>query len=665
MAKSVESNVEFFFKEQLKSMGIKFYNDTENMNSSIKTALENYHSKSGGSGKNYPDIQVLIKTNNQRFIPVMIEAKGRSGDMVGFVKGSTTEIDMSSNAVQKYAVNGAVHYVKALFEGNACDEAIAVGINGWKLEDGNLKTEIEAYYISKKKHQVPMKIDKFEDLSFLKSSNQSSLIRRLDELNLTDDEIEHLKQLKEIELEERIHSIHQDIYEDEKLKAVLNTNEKLFVFCGLIMAGLSIDGVYDLTASDFKGNSKDKENDGKVVIERIEAFLDERKTPEHKKNLILNILKPVFFKRELWRSDTGESYIKVLFIKIKEQIIPCLTTDLHLDFTGKIFNKLSDWIHIENDKNNDVVFTPRYLTIFMAKLAHTDMNSFVLDSAMGSAGFLVSAMDLMIKDAKNKIKDQGELEAKIHMIKESQILGIEVLNNIYILAVLNMILMGDGSSNLINANSFEVDSEFPATVFLLNPPYSATDKGLNFVCRALNRMHSGYGCVLIQENAGAGQGGESAKEILKHNTLVASIRMPADLFRGKSSPQTAIYLFKVNQPHNPNDYVSFIDMSEDGYARGARRKSSQAVNLKDVDHAKARYQEVLDIVLGRKPRTNYYTEENGTVIKDIITLNGDDWTFNHHKKIDLTPSLDDFKKTVSDYLSWKVSLLVKNKANFQ
>ncbi|MDY6418967.1 MAG: N-6 DNA methylase, partial [Succinivibrio dextrinosolvens] len=184
-------------------------------------------------------------------------------------------------------------------------------------------------------------------------------------------------------------------------------------------------------------------------------------------------------------------------------------------------------------------------------------------------------------------------------------------------------------------------------------------------CRALNRMHSGYGCVLIQENAGAGQGGESAKEILKHNTLVASIRMPADLFRGKSSPQTAIYLFKVNQPHNPNDYVSFIDMSEDGYARGARRKSSQAVNLKDVDHAKARYQEVLDIVLGRKPRTNYYTEENGTVIKDIITLNGDDWTFNHHKKIDLTPSLDDFKKTVSDYLSWKVSLLVKNKANFQ
>ena len=53
---------------------------------------------------------------------------------------------------------------------------------------------------------------------------------------------------------------------------------------------------------------------------------------------------------------------------------------------------------IENDASNDVVLTPRYVTNLMVKLARTDMNSFVWDKAMGSAGFLVSALDIMIKD---------------------------------------------------------------------------------------------------------------------------------------------------------------------------------------------------------------------------------------------------------------------------
>ena len=56
----------------------------------------------------------------------------------------------------------------------------------------------------------------------------------------------------------------------------------------------------------------------------------------------------------------------------------------------------------------------------------------------------------------------------------------------------------------------------------------------------------GYGAVLIQENAGSGQGDVYAKRILEKNTLIASVHMPDDLFSGKSSVQTAIYLFQVN-----------------------------------------------------------------------------------------------------------------------
>lgn len=254
------------------------------------------------------------------------------------------------------------------------------------------------------------------------------------------------------------------------------------------------------------------------------------------------------------------------------------------------------------------------------------------------------------------------LADKIRKIKEEQLLGIEILGNIYILAVLNMILMGDGSSNIINGDSHEYSGNFPATVFLLNPPYSAPGKGFVFVEEALKAMTKGYACVLIQENSGSGQGLPYTERILKDNTLLASIHMPNDLFGGKASVQAGIYVFKVSRPHEVDDIVKFIDMSEDGYTRQNRKKSNSNVNLRDTDHARDRYAEVEAIILGKKPKTEYYTRENGLYIEDTITLKGDDWCFSQHKKIDTKPTEEDFKKTVAEYLSWKVGQIIKGEA---
>lgn len=108
-----------------------------------------------------------------------------------------------------------------------------------------------------------------------------------------------------------------------------------------------------------------------------------------------------------------------------------------------------------------------------------------------------------------------------------------------------------------------------------------------------------------------------------------------------------------------DDLVKFIDFSEDGYSRQNRKKSSQEVNLRDTDNAKTRYEEIEAIVLGKKPKTSYYTKENGLYIEDTISLEGNDWTYSQHKKFDITPTLEDFKKTVADYLAWKVSNFIK------
>lgn len=682
MAKSIEEKVEEIFKRQLDIYKINHFTKTESINSSIDDALKNSVSKSGGKGNNYPDIKVLIESSKMRRIPVMIEAKGKDGKLVKFTKSGEIELitkwassskdgaknphkagDDNYTTIQQYAVNGAVHYANAILDGKGYIEVIAIGVNGYLNADRSIHEELEAYYISEKNNRIPKKIGDYKDLSFLKKSNIDKLVDKLDKLILSKKELDELSKKVEATLEEKIKSIHQSLYDNEKFKSYLSTNEKLYLFTGLIMSGLSTEGVAPIEMSDFKGNDDKEDNDSTVITKRIRSFLKKKKCSDDKIKMIAGLLTPVIEKEALWKPENGESAIKELYRQVKDDIIPCLESNLHLDFTGKIFNSLNDWVSIENDQQNDVVLTPRYITSFMARLARTNKDSFVWDKAMGSAGFLVAAMDIMIKDAQEKIIDKDECYRKIRDIKEKQLLGIEILGNIYILAVLNMILMGDGSSNMINEDSFKYDGNFPATVFLLNPPYSAPGKGFNFVEKALNQMTKGYACILIQENAGGGNGLPYTKNILTNNTLLASIHMATNIFCGKSTVQTAIYVFRVARPHERDDMVTFIDFSNDGYARQSRKKSTQEVNLKDVDHANERYAEVEAIVLGKKPKTSHYTESNGLVIKDIISLNGDDWTYAQHKNVDTMPTEEDFKRTVADYLSWKVGTIIKSKGD--
>ena len=232
------------------------------------------------------------------------------------------------------------------------------------------------------------------------------------------------------------------------------------------------------------------------------------------------------------------------------------------------------------------------------------------------------------------------------------------------LAILNMILMGDGSSNILNKDSigdfngnygFEnTDTKFPATAFVLNPPYSASGNGMIFVERALSMMERGYAAIIIQNSAGAGKAIEYNKEILKHSTLLASIKMPVDIFIGKSSVQTNVYVFRVGEAHQNDDIVKFIDFSNDGYTRTNRKKASN--NLKDTDNAKGRYQELVDLVRFGKSKLNIFTERE--YYEGKIDINdGADW--NQTAPIDTKPTINDFKKTVSDYLSWELSTLLK------
>ncbi len=452
----------------------------------------------------------------------------------------------------------------------------------------------------------------------------------------------------------------------------ISVNYRVKLIVGMIMAGLGVkDKIAPLDIADLRSENADELNDGTRFVTHITAFLNSRNLPSEKIKTIIDELRPVFIGAKLWESQNSESRLKMVYANVLDDIMPFFSSKkYHLDFTGKLFNVLNAWVSIPDGAKNDVVLTPRYVTDLMARLAMVNKDSYVWDYAVGTAGFLISSMKLMLKDAEDKIKSADELETKKLKIKGEQLLGVELRSDIYVLAVLNMILMEDGSSNIIHKNSLtqfmgnyeqgkHKDEPFPANVFLLNPPYSAPGKGFIFVEKALSKMKNGRAAVLIQENAGSGNGLPYTKNILANNTLVASIHM-SDIFCGKAGVQTAIYVFETGTPHNENSIVKFIDFSNDGYTRQNKKKSSANVNLKNTNDAPGRYAELVDIVLNRKKKTQYFDD---FLIEDTISLNGDDWIYSQHKKIDTKPTEGDFRKTVADYLSWKVSTIIKNEDN--
>lgn len=381
--------------------------------------------------------------------------------------------------------------------------------------------------------------------------------------------------------------------------------------------------------------------------------------PEEKQQFVVNTLSNVLLQERINKPENGESQLRRIFFKIIDDLGIYYKIGLTTDFTGRLFNEMYSWLGFSQDSLNDVVLTPSYVGTLLVRLARVNKDSHVWDFATGSAGLLVAAMNEMLADAKRSIKSPEELVRKEADIKAKQLLGIEILPSVYMLAVLNMILMGDGSSNILNKDSLKEfdggDVQTPADAFILNPPYSAPGNGMVFVEKALSMMTRGYAAVIIQGSAGSGKAVDYNRRILTHSTLLASIKMPIDLFLGKASVQTYIYVFRVGEAHHSDDVVRFIDFTEDGYARSNRKKAS--VNLRDVDHAAERYAELVDVVRYGEKKLHYIRPEDffeGT----IDPTSGADW--NQSAPIDITPTLEDFKKTVSDYLAWEVSTLLKN-----
>ena len=288
---------------------------------------------------------------------------------------------------------------------------------------------------------------------------------------------------------------------------------------------------------------------------------------------------------------------------------------------------------LENKNIKGIVFTPDYVAAVMAKILLQFNPESVIDICAGYGSLL---------EAVSKINPNIKLY------------GIELEEELVNIADPNLnIKLGDSLSE-------HTYDEYDGAI--LNPPYTKNYNGLEFVKKALFLLRRGKICIVIVP-VNTARGHNTMKEILAGHRLLCSVKMPVDLFYPNASVATVIYLFQSYIPHDfNNDKVKFIDFSNDGYKRTKRKTAS----LKNTDNADARYELLPELVMGNTPAIhNEARKDEEIYIEGLATPECNNLIIDAHRKIDTTPTEEDFRRVVWDYMEWEVKqYLDEAKENF-
>jgi type I restriction-modification system DNA methylase subunit len=287
----------------------------------------------------------------------------------------------------------------------------------------------------------------------------------------------------------------------------------------------------------------------------------------------------------------------------------------------------------------------------MAELAEVNKDSIVYDNCTGTGGFLVSAMKIMIDDAKGD-------ETKIKEIKSKQLIGVEYSDKIFPLACSNMFIHQDGKTNIYLGSCLDNDIKAAVkvqhpTVGLLNPPYKSDKKNdpdeFEFILANLECLEQGGRCVAIvpmqEALATSGKVWEYKKKILKNHTLEAVFSMPDELFfNSKVGVVSCIMVFTAKRPHPADKEVYFGYYKDDGFVK---RKNKGRIDLFGRFEAEIKQSWI----------TSYRNHKDvpGLSVKEVVTAN-DEWCAESYMETDYSDlSVDDFKTVIKDYTLFSLS----------
>lgn len=317
------------------------------------------------------------------------------------------------------------------------------------------------------------------------------------------------------------------------------------------------------------------------------------------------------------------------------------------------------------DKNQ--AFTPDHICDFMSKAVGVNKNSRVLDPCCGSGAFLVRAMtDAM---------DDCDTEEEREHVKQNQIFGIEYEEGAFGLSSTNMLIHGDGNSNVIQDSMFNKGKwieENNINIVLMNPPYNATkkccdpkytriwesnqtkdpSKGLHFVEWVARHLPSTCKmAVLLPMQAAIGSSRDIKdfkKKMLDKYTLDAVFSLPSEIFYPGASAVACCMIFDLSQRHERTDKETFFGyFKEDNFIKRKGLGRVEQTNSSGDSLWVQTEKLWLDLYKNRK-------EVPGLSVMHKIGYE-DEWLAEAYMKTDFSVmSLQTFQQSINYYLSFLV-----------
>lgn len=601
-----EGFVRDHFKDDVLFTSIKW----EEQRSSIKRIQELLHGESKGKGKGNgcPEFILFFPTNSNYVIVVECKAMVKDHESV------------SRDDAVKYAVDGVLHYAKALSKEY---NVIAIAVSG--------QTEYELlvshFYWKKGSEEYTELADK-------------KLLGIDDYMQVFADQF-----------------FISDFYtRDIALKAsYLNEEFNNYTIpeynrCTMISAMLLA-----LIDDKFKENYSQEATSielGQSILSAINSVFDSETDMVRSKTVLMRefdklLNEPIFRdtkiknKREK-KDEKTLAVLKEFIVYLKKYVYPLIAhSNIGYDVLGRFYIEFIRYA--ASEQKSGLVLTPSHITELFCDLGELNVNDIVYDPCCGTGGFLVAAMQRMFKLAGN---DMGKREH----IRKLQICGCEFRSDIFTYACSSMRFRGDGKSNIYNGDCFHyaksiADNHKP-TVAFLNPPYDVGTAGqMRFVEHALSvldKKANGRVVAIVQMSCVTKNDKDlkavRASILAKHH-LKAVISMPDDLFY-PVGVVTCIMVFEANKP-NKGRKTWFGYFKDDGFEK---RK-----HLGRID-ARNRYAALRDKLL--------YAYRNNDVVPGLSARQEvgaeDEWCAEAYMETDYSTLCEnDFISTIKKYVAYR------------
>jgi len=262
-----------------------------------------------------------------------------------------------------------------------------------------------------------------------------------------------------------------------------------------------------------------------------------------------------------------------------------------------IFGRAYEYLLQQFGQNKEFAeyFTPRHIVDRMVQIIDPEIGETIYDPACGTGGFIVRAFEWVKGKINRKNISATEKERFLRTLKEKHLVGVEHVPLVFKLALMNMILHKDGSSQLQNDDSLSNKAQDihknKYDVILANPPFGPTKQERLAHFEYHIKL---YEALFLQHMMNALRPGGRAAVVLKEGLLfdskkmlrnicrklveqfevLAVISLPNGVFNPYSGAKTSIVVFR--KPLGRDDVrtskVWFYRVESDGRDLGATRR---------------------------------------------------------------------------------------------